>query len=88
MSRRAHEETWVAHRYVVEMDGDAGRQLGQFVDDVDDPEWSWCDRDRAELAAAAPEMARFLLKVIDDESSSRADEAKEILTKAGVWPRR
>jgi hypothetical protein len=54
---KAWKETWTAQRYVIEM---AGRQLGQFVDDLDDPEWSWCDRERAELAALAPEMARLI----------------------------
>jgi hypothetical protein len=60
---KAWEETWEAQRYVVEMAGDAGHHLGQFVDDVDDPEQPSCDRDRAQLAAAAPEMARLLLEL-------------------------
>lgn len=42
---------------------------------------------RAKLASAAPEMARFLLWFTESESSGRADEAEEILTKAGVLPR-
>lgn len=57
------EETWEVQRYVVEMKGDAGRQLGTFIDDADAPEWPSCDRDRAQLAAAAPEMARLLIEV-------------------------
>lgn len=57
------EETWVQQRYVVEMAGDSGRHLGQFVDDEDDPDDPGCDRDRAQLAAAAPEMARLLLEL-------------------------
>jgi hypothetical protein len=61
--RKAWEETWEVQRYVIELAGDAGHQLGQFVDDVDDPEWPSCDRDRAQLAAAAPEMARLLLEL-------------------------
>jgi hypothetical protein len=60
---RVLEETWEAQRYVVEMKGDAGRQIGQFIDDADDPDWPSCDRDRAQLASVAPEMVRLLLSV-------------------------
>jgi hypothetical protein len=57
------EETWEAQRYVIEMAGDAGRKLGEFIDDNDDPGWPSCDRDRAQLAAQAPAMARLLLEL-------------------------
>ncbi len=69
------EETWTAQRYVIEMADEAhrGRSLGQFIDDDDDPENPSCDRDRAQLAAAAPEMARLLLTRADNTDSGRDD---------------
>ncbi len=73
------EETWEAQRYVIEMAGDARRHLGQFVDDEDDPNDPACDRNRATLAAAAPEMARLLLDIVG--RFERGDSAGEI----GDW---
>lgn len=83
---RVLEETWEVQRYVVEMKGDAGRHLGQFVDDVDDPEWPSCDRDRAQLASAAPEMARLLLDMRGAGllPGGMEEKLEAVLVKAGV----
>lgn len=83
---RVLEETWEVQRYVVEMAGDAGRQLGQFVDDADDPDWPSCDRDRAQLAAVAPEMARLLLDMRGAGllPGAMEDRMEHVLRKAGV----
>lgn len=55
------EETWVVQRYVVELADDEGHHIGQFIDDEAEHTNASIDRDRARLAAAAPDMARLLL---------------------------
>lgn len=65
---KPHEETWTLQRYVIEL-GDTGRHIGEFVDDLDlgiaDPN-PGRDRDRAQLAAQAPAMARLLLRLVHE----------------------
>ena len=57
------EETWVANRNMVDLgEPGCGPNLGSFNSDLDETD-PMCDRNRANLAAAAPEMARLLLEL-------------------------
>lgn len=77
------EETWrINSTYPSDVFGsDGGDVLFEGC-----PDEETISHGRAKLAAAAPEMARLLLELVEREKSRLSDDAREVLTKAGVIP--
>jgi hypothetical protein len=88
---KPHEETWSAHKDCVVMTN-GWRTIFVSHEDMG-PEPS---RERAQLAAQAPAMARALLKVVGDAEDGgetlhalgykTVDEMRDVLRAAGVLP--
>lgn len=88
---RVYKETWIAEveemagydcmsdACVIRRVGDARGGL-RIADTGTEPD----DIERAKLMAAAPEMARILIRLVENESSRMSREAEAVLVKAGV----
>ena len=96
MSVRPFEETWLAEhrsdcRWHIQPADDKFTNIAtvesiEFTTD-EEREWERAQKDRASLMAAAPEMARALLKLFNECSSLDKHERRTItdaLIKAGV----
>ena len=79
-----HEETWTAHKDCVVMP-EGWRTILRTHEDMLDGQ----ERERAQLAAQAPAMARLLLEIHGDHeqmAAGRYDALEAVLRAAGVLP--